>query len=1594
MAASGLVPLQDRPVARPAPVHQPGHQAAGPPPTVEAAARDEAAGIGMPAYLQALQRSCTSCGGPADERAQPAPQPQPLQADADAAPKQATGAPSPLATAARGVVGAAAPLPGTARIQALFGRHDISGVRARVGGAAEQSARTLGARAYTLGQRVGFRSAPDLRLAAHEAAHTVQQRRGVQLHGGIGRPDDPYERQADAVAERVVAGASAEPLLDAAVPADDGPSPQPRLQAKCACGGTCAKCAGAEADIERVEDEQEAPGTLQLALEANATRLVEPALETGDDGAPADAGAAAGGGSPAAGGGETGADGADRADGAAAEPADAGAAPDAAADGSDGTGASAGAGTGTGTGTGTSAAGGTDTGMGAAAAPAAPAACAGDVTPRCYDGPREEPVDTPAEAPPNPPPAQVQEQTSDAGEEAAPEPDNCPPAEPGAAPDAAAAAAVEAGPAAASGAGDAAAPAGPAADAGAASAGASGTAAPPSAAGAADGAAAAEAPGAGLAAQRAAAVAGFQQSGAALAALDAGLAGLQGGVGLRPVDGEDAAAAAVREHAQGRIAGFFGDVAGRVQGVLALATGSLSDQLGAAAEAGKAAIAASIEAQKQAISARIAQARGQAHAQAALARSAVLGQAAAFEAEAQGRAAAAVTAVGAAHADAMARVDALETAQLDSVDAQQQAGRTQLEALGDNVASASTAIGNTYAGVYRGFRQCTEDGFWDGNLAERRAIAQEEAAHSVARGYHERITESSRRRAREITGTARRTGRCAVLAAAATTRDTLDNQHAQLLLALEASRAAATAQAGTARDGLLAGVDAALHATLAQLAAQEHEQRQAANDAGHAQQVLQEVLAHSAAAALQQAVGGAVGSVLSSLAALQATLAGSQTPDPVALDDALAQVAQRIGAALDALQSSLQAGSADIVGQLSAALGQGLAALDAVAAGSAAQAAALSAGHGAAMAAIAGSDNFAEQRAGFNQGMADSSSAGASALLQAVDGLRQGGEATLAAGERTLADAAVELEANLRQSQQGIECEIVRQADAAAAQEAPAWKRVLAVVLVIIVVVIVIAVIVASGGTAMAALVAAAGPIGAGILVGAAVGAVTSGLLAVAGNLWSNRDWTEGVGEAMLVGAITGAVGGGVGAGVGVALKGASTAVQIGADLLSNVALDLGTQFVTGGFSLDNFAWSNLGMTLVTTVLTLGLGHAVAARSGARPHAGADASPPTRAGGPEPVPTAEAPSARPAETGPDGAALAPEGRASPPPEAVPTAPEPARPATPEEAATLETTAGKNAEDLTPGEVRAERDVAARSEPEVINEPPFTTRRELPNGHEIKETPDGNLIERCSPNCALFDSRGNPVMRGGASAGPEGVVAHEAGAAPEVVEGRLSGRPEGSGTPETARPTEPGREGLTLDDPADLPDQPLSPMDRFELAAGGGHRHARLSESTTGPQRARAAEMEAGAARPDDMRSGEPDIGDTVPHDRPSDMFDDPEAPAPRAGEALARPGLNDNMMANIEANAPKNAQGQFLDANGQVIQHPTYGHRHSYENRRIIAAGEELGLTQAQLTQYVNSRPEFFQVEEFEVNLSHRDEMPGTEPFDHIVDDMIGFFNL
>jgi LysM repeat protein len=98
-------------------------------------------------------------------------------------------------------------------------RHSFADVRVHADARAAESARAVGAHAYAVGRNVVFgagRYAPGSgdgkRLIAHELAHVVQQRgasASLRPKLEVGAADDPAEREADAAAERAVAGVAA-----------------------------------------------------------------------------------------------------------------------------------------------------------------------------------------------------------------------------------------------------------------------------------------------------------------------------------------------------------------------------------------------------------------------------------------------------------------------------------------------------------------------------------------------------------------------------------------------------------------------------------------------------------------------------------------------------------------------------------------------------------------------------------------------------------------------------------------------------------------------------------------------------------------------------------------------------------------------------------------------------------------------------------------------------------------------------------------------------------------------------------------------------------------------------------------------------------------------------------------------------------------------------------------------------------------------------------------------------------------------------------------------------------------------------------------
>ncbi|KUI99546.1 pyocin killing protein [Vibrio sp. MEBiC08052] len=120
--------------------------------------------------------------------------------------------------------------------------------------------------------------------------------------------------------------------------------------------------------------------------------------------------------------------------------------------------------------------------------------------------------------------------------------------------------------------------------------------------------------------------------------------------------------------------------------------------------------------------------------------------------------------------------------------------------------------------------------------------------------------------------------------------------------------------------------------------------------------------------------------------------------------------------------------------------------------------------------------------------------------------------------------------------------------------------------------------------------------------------------------------------------------------------------------------------------------------------------------------------------------------------------------------------------------------------------------------------------------------------------------------------------------------------------------------------------------------------------------------------------------------KPNGQFGASQYPRPE----LNRTSLRADTKRQIEANARK-FNGQFVDKSGRVITDWHYGHKYGLENRRLLRAADQMGMTQEELNDFVNSHPDYFLLEDAKTNLSHVNEKPGSDDLRKILRDMRKF---
>lgn len=1047
-----------------------------------------------------VQTQCDSCG------------------ESSAAPARTEGrtAATVHREAKRGLDGASEPLPHGDRIQSAFGQHDISHIRTRTGGAAESANRRIGALAFASGSRIAFRQAPDLHLAAHEAAHVVQQRAGLSLPGNVGQHGDRWERHADRVADAVVSGRSAEPLLDDMAGRGSPSAPE---------GETAVQRRLTSAPTHLVEAPV-APVAVRVSAPTATAKNAQP----------------------------------QGADARATE----GDAMDAAAEGGDGEAAPEGVTVGTGAATAPGDA--TATGGAAPPAPAGPSQGGGGVNAPCYDEEAEAPPDNTPEPSNDERSGEAQAKPQVTFDQWVDEVDQCPAEAP------LAQGAQQATPTTqtASLQMATAAPQAAARQVRAAVGGGSG-AAPPAAEGPeseTSGESMGSAEGA-----RDTAVAEYETASGSLDGVLTRAQMLDQRIEFAP-GGDNAR----REDAVEQVRRFMRQAAARVEEAVRFARLDVPLRLGGQAEMLKSDVQAAIESEKANISARIAQARAQAFGSAAAARAHVQAEHAAATERIEAETDAAMTLLDEQYATSLDAVDESESTGLDDVNARFATGRTEHEEKGPDYAQRAIDLGQAHADAYE--KHCkngyADDGILDGCLTVRRAKAQQDAACKTAAAAGTGFIRTANEKAYNLKEL-RKVYRCAVIAGAQQVGTTLDDTYDRLISGLETGQAQALAALDQTRAQNLSAIDNGLNAALRSLASQEHAQRQGVNDAGYLHQLMLEQVAHTTAASLVQGIDAALGSLDETLVQLRERFAGVAPPDAASLETELVGTGSSLGAGMDELLGTMGSGLSEAETQMGTAASVATSSLADLTAQNDETVAQAESGFSGQMGGVmSGTTTAMGQIADGHVAKAqESATQGCDAMRQAVTAFD---EALLTIDTRVteaLDSSLQQLDGDLQGKLNTLDAEIASEAWKAAEKEQPAWKSVVAIVLIIVVIIVatVISIVTLGAGASLFAVILI------GALVGAVSAGLIQVINNWASGEDLTAGVGQAMIMGAIGGAIGGAFGFAGGAlAAGATQAGARVATQIAITLTADLAAEAATQAV--GYSLfgQEFNWQGFVM--------------------------------------------------------------------------------------------------------------------------------------------------------------------------------------------------------------------------------------------------------------------------------------------------------------------------------------------------------------------------------------------------------------------------------
>jgi hypothetical protein len=773
----------------------------------------------------------------------------------------------------------------------------------------------------------------------------------------------------------------------------------------------------------------------------------------------------------------------------------------------------------------------------------------------------------------------------------------------------------------------------------------------------------------------------------------------------------------------------------------------------AAAEVAKASVDAAVAQNIASVTGAIAGALASAQAQAAGAKAVIEAQRGMTVATITVATISARVEIEALYTQTVATLDTMETSQKTAIGDAYRTWQPRLEAVGTEIGGEGKAIAQSMAANWLSQRN-GESSLLDGPIHDNRLEAKADAAKSVAESYQTEFEKASREQAGQvIAGEA--DAQTYVTDSATQARDGLTSHRDEIVEALETSETSSLEQANQLADQMLQSIDSSLATTTASLHEQQVVQVARLIEYGVSQKTAIDDQAGQGVAALLEGGAQAVDGFSQSIREFLDGAVGMSAPESDELSPVLGEVQAQVDGLAATMLSQMEQGiAASEQGILDGGL-QAAESINQIGQSAVDQAQAAASGFVESVASMLQQalDGLTQLRDGHNETAEAVKASASEGFAQAEQGLRDAFAELSRNTNDNLSAAREQMRTGMRESLPQLRTTIDEEAKKAAAAVQPRWKSVLKWVITIVVIVAVVALTILSAG--------ALGVVGT-ILLGAALGAAAGAVTTIGHNLVDGKKWSDGVVNAMIVGAIGGAFGGLGGAIAGkVASVGLKFALETGVDVIGGIVGDLavGNSITLQGVLFGAAIGAGVGAGVGIAGALKGKIRIRPARSVSvstpTPHVSAGPSAPaapksrTRsflerthvlAKTPDVAAAPRAPRAAPEPPRPPrgaGEAPAPKPAAAngPTPEAPPTArstsPEsPTTPrASPSEAAP-KTASEPAAPKTTPEPAGPPAKAAEHSTKVVTDEPGVAARRKTSDGHEITVTSDGR-IRRCT-----------------------------------------------------------------------------------------------------------------------------------------------------------------------------------------------------------------------------------------------------------------------